>query len=471
MSNNRKVESSAHSPPIRELFFAAQLEAVIRESRSGVLILLAISVIAGLWFLGETSLRAVYVWIIYMVIVCLAAYLVLTQMLRDPEKELKARRWANGMTLGSLLIGAGWGALGVLFFPHDNASLLSFLLLATVVLTALAASILSPVVSVFWAFLLAAVLPLCVQIFIMLGYSHFQSGLTLSCFLLIMGLIADRNEKKERIHVREKVILRKEVQSRRLLEKAFLGEKEKANSAISSRRDFMSNVSLELRTHLNSIIGFSGILSKNASGSLAKDDVTRAEKINSNGLQLLIVINNLLDFSRMEANQLEVEVNLRNIIEESVVLQRDAAEEKGLNLSYHVVDDVPKSIRTDPAHLWQILNNLIGNAIKFTEKGAIEVEVASQVGADGVVCLKFSVKDSGIGIDEKVRPRIFLPFAQGKSGSDEKPGGMGLGLAISQYLIRRMGGDIDVWSRVGEGSVFTFTIQCGEVAQNASIAR
>ena len=132
MSNNQEAESSTPSPPIRELFFAARVETVIRQSRSGVLILLVISVFGGLWILWETSLQTVNVWIICMVIVCLAAYLKLTEMLRDPEKELKARRWANIMTLGSLLIGAGWGALSILYFPHENASLLSFRLVSRI---------------------------------------------------------------------------------------------------------------------------------------------------------------------------------------------------------------------------------------------------------------------------------------------------------------------------------------------------
>ena len=182
MSNIQEEENSAPSPPIRELFFAARVETVIRQSRSGVLILLVISVFGGLWILWETSLQTVNVWIICMVIVCLAAYLKMTEMLRDPEKELKARRWANNMTLGSLLIGAGWGALSILYFPHENVSLLSFLILATVALTALASSVLSAVVSIFWAFLLAAVLPLCVQIIILPGYSYIQSGRFLDVF-------------------------------------------------------------------------------------------------------------------------------------------------------------------------------------------------------------------------------------------------------------------------------------------------
>ena len=471
MSNNQEVESSAPSPPIRELFFAARVETVIRQSRSGVLILLVISVFGGLWILWETSLQTVIVWIICMVIVCLAAYLKLTEMLQDPEKELKARRWANIMALGSLLIGAGWGALSILYFPHENASLLSFLILATVALTALASSVLSAVVSIFWAFLLAAVLPLCIQIIILPGYSYIQSGLILSCFLIIIGLIARQNENKERFSVREKVILRKEVQSRRLIQKAFLGQKERADTATTVRREFMSHVSLQLRTHLTSIIGFSGVLMRNAREEHSPQNLSRAEKVNRNGRQLLLIIDNVLGFSRIETNQVELEeakLNLHNLIEESVELQRENTNEKGLNLSYSVADNVPEHVIADSTRLWQILNNLIGNAIKFTQKGGIDIKVESGGLIDGRTRLRFNVKDTGIGIEEKIRAKLFLPFSQ--RGSDERGGGMGLGLAVSKHLVELMGGDIAVWSQPGEGSVFSFMIQCGEVAQTADTA-
>ena len=473
MSNKQKEQRPVQETPIGEVFFAAQVETVIRESRRGVLILLAISLFSAIWFSREWSPRAVYTWFLYMGVVCLAAYFILRKMLADPDKELKARGWVNGLILGSLLIGTGWGAFCALFFPYDNAAQLVFLLLATGAVTALASSVLSPVLSVFWVFLLSAVSPLCVQVFIYFGYSLFHSVLVLAVFLLIMGYIADRNEKQERINVSEKVTLKREVEGRRLLDKALLLQQERADTAVTERREFMSNVSLQMRTQLNSIIGFSDILKKNARGDLSPEHVSRADKINRNGRDMLLVFDNVLELSKIETNQLELEerkVNLHNLVEESVELQRVNTNEKGLNLSSEIADNVPELVITDPTRLWQILNNLIGNAVKFTKKGGIEVNVDSGGPTNGSTGLKFSVTDTGIGIDEKTRAELFLPFSHRESGPDEGDGGMSLGLAVSKNLVELMGGEITVWSEPGKGSVFDFTIQCGQVPQGADTA-
>ena len=122
MSNKQKEQRPVQETPIGEVFFAAQVETVIRESRRGVLILLAISLFSAIWFSREWSPRAVYTWLLYMGVVCLAAWFILRKMLADPDKELKARGWVNGLILGSLLIGTGWGAFCGLFFPYDNAA-------------------------------------------------------------------------------------------------------------------------------------------------------------------------------------------------------------------------------------------------------------------------------------------------------------------------------------------------------------
>ncbi len=213
-----------------------------------------------------------------------------------------------------------------------------------------------------------------------------------------------------------------------------MGQKERDYTATTVQREFMFNLSLKLRTHLTSIIGFSGVLMKNARGELSPEDLSRAEKVNRNGRQLLLIIDNVLEFSRIVTNQVELEeakLNLHNLIEESVELQREHTNEKGLNLSYSVADNVPEHVMADPTRLWQILNNLIGNAVKFTQNGRIDIKVESGGLIDGRTRLRFNVKDTGIGIEEKIRDKLFLPFSQ--SGSDERDDGMCLGLAISKH--------------------------------------
>lgn len=459
--------------PIRHVILAALVETVARESRRALVLFFAFSLVTALWFSRAFPPQEVFAWLAYMTAACLFTFMALGIILNDPAREEKARRSAAWLVICALLIGGGWGAFTFLFFPLGNESLIVFLILATASLIAVGHSYLSPVPSVCWSFLAASALPLCAFLATRDNGEHFEAGAFLAVFVLAMAMSAKGNEKKARMHLREKVILRKEVEGRRLLEKMVLSERARAETAIAARTGFMSGVSLELRTYLNSIIGFSRILMKNREGNLSDRDVSRSEKINRNGRQLLLVIDNVLNYSKLESNQLEADdkiVDLRNLIEDSAELQCDVVQERGLKLTWHVDENVPAEIITDPTHLWQILNNLIANAVKFTPKGTIEVRVDHAGSKEGNVYLKFSVKDSGIGIDENTRDSLFSPFAQGENAQREVRSGIGLGLAIAQSLVRLLGGEITVWSRPNEGAVFSFTIACKMVEEPAVVA-
>jgi len=463
-------EDSNNAPPsrpasIRTVFFTAQLEAVMRESRWCVFVFLGAAAVSAYSLLNHVELRILGGWMAAMAVFSIIGYLALGRMLRVAEKEQKAVRWARQLDLGAFCLGSGWGAFTAYTFP-GGADTVSLLLLVTAGLLALAVIALSPVLSIFWSFALPVALPLAARSFYPRDGAASSTGIILLGYLALMGFAAWQHSKRTRSNIREKVITHKEVEVRRLLEKELIQQREVARVAVAERRLFMTNVGLELRTHLNTIIGFARILQRNADDNLSERDVSRSERIYRNGRQLLLVINNVLDLSRIESNQLELDcrlVNPRDLVDESVELLRDAAAEKGLRLSSKIADNIPEAVETDPTRIWQILSNLIGNAIKFTKHGQVDVSLDRIRDSEGVEFLKFSVRDTGPGIDEKTRAGLFLPFAHSVDDAqgDSRPG-MGIGLIISKTLVELLGGKVDMWTKPGEGSNFNFTIPCDQ---------
>jgi signal transduction histidine kinase len=236
-------------------------------------------------------------------------------------------------------------------------------------------------------------------------------------------------------------------------------EAEIANRAKSA---FLANMSHEIRTPMTAILGFAETLD---------DPILTAEArrehvgiIRSSGLHLLNVLNDILDLSKIEAGGMQVEkidCEPLRIVGEVVDLMRNRASSKGLPLELSCISTIPPVISTDPTRLRQILINLIGNAVKFTERGSIHVDVGWQEAAGEVPsALRIDIADSGIGISDEQIFRIFQPFSQADASTTRRFGGTGLGLAISQRLAHLLGGQIDVSSKLGEGSVFTLRLYC-----------
>lgn len=240
---------------------------------------------------------------------------------------------------------------------------------------------------------------------------------------------------------------------------------ERLSTATRVKSEFLANMSHELRTPLNSIIGFSGAMLQGLAGELSEEQRKQLGMVYRSGKHLLELINDILDLSKIEAGRFTVEVlefDVREIVTtviESLVVQIEAS---ALDVRA-VVPETPLLAMTDRTKLRQILINLIGNAIKFTEHGSVEVEVELD---DGMLLI--SVRDTGPGIPQAELASIFDEFTQSKRRADEKPQGTGLGLAISRRLARILCGDIEVSSTVGEGSVFRLRIpsefrgECGE---------
>ncbi|TWA71479.1 PAS domain S-box-containing protein [Azospirillum brasilense] len=260
------------------------------------------------------------------------------------------------------------------------------------------------------------------------------------------------------------VVVFHEIAERKRAEEALRQSKSVAEAASRAKSEFLANMSHEIRTPMNAILGLVHLIQQTDLSSRQRD---YAQKIRVSAQSLLGILNDILDFSKVEAGKLElerVEFRLDDLLQNLAVIVGAAAQDKDIEVLFSVGPEVPLDLVGDPLRLQQVLINLAGNAIKFTDAGEVVVSVRAVEVAEERTVLAFSIRDTGIGIDSEQKERLFQAFSQADSSTTRRYGGTGLGLAICTRLVALMGGVMDVSSEPGQGSDFHFTAVFGNPA-------
>src|SRR3989442_1277925 len=429
-------------------------ERLVRESTLGVWVhpILIVVIVALAW--PDAPHELLLGW---------AGAVVLTALLRGAwlficsRRRLTERAVRNGVRATVTLLAITWvvgGALVLPVVPFETTALILVIragLIASA-LTTLAADPLS-----IRGFLAGIALPVFVALATSDQSHHLAPAIVVAVFTLGMAIVARRAHVTLVDHLQVTARLAVSEEAAKRAESVMREARDLAERVARARSAFLANMSHEIRTPMNAVLGFVELI---LDTELTTEQRRALELVRSSSEALLMILNDILDYSKIEAEHLELEsipFDVSKVVHATASLLAVRAREKHVELLAEVSADVPRAVRGDPTRLRQVLMNLIGNAIKFTEQGEVVVSVTSAP-SDGTAQLTFAVRDTGIGIAAEHVDAVFKEFTQADSTMTRRYGGTGLGLAISQRLVRLLGGELAVSSDVGRGSEFSFTL-------------
>ncbi len=429
-------------------------ERLVRESRLGVWVhpVLIAVIVALAWPDAPHDLLLGWAGAVVFTALLRGAWLFIAA--RRPLTERAVR---NGVRATVTLLAITWGVGGALVLPivpFETTALLLVVLAGLIAsaLTTLAADPLSV-----RGFLAGIALPVFVALATSDQAHHLAAAIVVALFTLGMAIVARRAHLTlvDHLHVTARLAVSEEAAKR--AEAVMREARDLAERVARARSAFLANMSHEIRTPMNAVLGFVELI---LDTELTTEQRRALELVRSSSEALLMILNDILDYSKIEAEHLELEsipFDVSKVVHATASLLAVRAREKHLELLAEVSADVPRAVRGDPTRLRQVLMNLIGNAIKFTEQGEVVVSV-DVAATDGTAKVTFAVRDTGIGIAAEHTASVFKEFTQADSTMTRRYGGTGLGLAISQRLVRLMGGELSVKSEVGRGSEFSFSL-------------